>query len=55
MDNGETELDIHTDASDILLTGTVSSLGVADDRYVLAQEFKGQLLFFSTMQVDLPL
>ena len=34
MDNGDTELDISTDASDILLTGSVSSTGIADDRYV---------------------
>ncbi|XP_033627385.1 ATPase MORC2-like [Asterias rubens] len=34
MDNGDTELDISTDASDILLTGSVSSTGIADDSLV---------------------
>ncbi|XP_038055650.1 ATPase MORC2-like isoform X2 [Patiria miniata] len=34
MDNGDSELDISTDASDILLAGTVSNTGVLDDSLV---------------------
>ncbi|XP_022096324.1 MORC family CW-type zinc finger protein 2-like isoform X2 [Acanthaster planci] len=34
MDNGETELDVTTDASDILLAGAVSAAGVPDDSLV---------------------